>query len=302
MEPSTSRVIWKGAISFGLVHIPVAVHSATSESGPDFDWLDKRTMDPIGYKRINKKTGKEVEKENIVKGIAYEEGHYVVLTEDEIKAALPRSAQTIEIESFVSAAEIPLVFVERPYYLAPIGKGDKVYALLREALVKSQRVGIARVVIQTKQHLAALMPAGPALVLLLLRWAGEIRSIGELNLPSSGTKSAKLTPRELSMATQLIKDMSAPWKPEKFKDEFAEEVKALMKKKVKAGKTESVSQPEAEPGRTRTADIIDLTELLKRSLRGGTTRSSNAGKTKTSGSRVAKLAPKSKSASRRRSA
>jgi DNA end-binding protein Ku len=302
MEPSTSRVIWKGAISFGLVHIPVALHSATSESGPDFDWLDKRTMDPIGYKRINKKTGKEVEKENIVKGIAYEEGHYVVLTEDEIKAALPRSAQTIEIESFVSAAEIPLVFVERPYYLAPIGKGDKVYALLREALVKSQRVGIARVVIQTKQHLAALMPAGPALVLLLLRWAGEIRSIGELNLPSSGTKSAKLTPRELSMATQLIKDMSAPWKPEKFKDEFAEEVKALMKKKVKAGKTESVSQPEAEPGRTRTADIIDLTELLKRSLRGGTTRSSNAGKTKTSGSRVAKLAPKSKSASRRRSA
>ena len=302
MEPSTSRVIWKGAISFGLVHIPVALHSATSESGPDFDWLDKRTMDPIGYKRINKKTGKEVEKENIVKGVAYEEGHYVVLTEDEIKAALPKSAQTIEIESFVSAAEIPLVFVERPYYLAPIGKGDKVYALLREALVKSQRVGIARVVIQTKQHLAALMPAGPALVLLLLRWAGEIRSIGELNLPSSGTKSAKLTPRELSMATQLIKDMSAPWKPEKFKDEFAEEVKALMKKKVKAGKTESVSQPEAEPGRTRTADIIDLTELLKRSLRGGTTRSSNAGKMKTSGSRVAKLAPKSKSASRRRSA
>lgn len=113
METSTSRVFWKGAISFGLVHIPVALHSATSESGLDFDWLDKRTMDPIGYKRINKKTGKEVEKENIVNGISYEEGHYVVLTEDEIKAALPKSTPTIEIESFVSAAEIPLAFFER---------------------------------------------------------------------------------------------------------------------------------------------------------------------------------------------
>lgn len=302
METSTSRVLWKGAISFGLVHVPVALHSATSESGLDFDWLDKRTMDPIGYKRINKKTGKEVEKENIVKGISYEEGHYVVLTEDEIKAALPKSTQTIEIESFVLAAEIPLVFFERPYYLAPIGKGDKVYALLREALVKSQRVGIARVVIQTKQHLAALMPDGPALVLILLRWASEIRSIDELNLPSCGTKSAKLTTRELSMATQLIEDMSAPWKSERFKDEFAVEVMALVKKKVKAGQTESVSQPEVEPGNTRTADIIDLTALLQRSLRGGTTKSSNAGKTRSTASRGAKQTLKSKSASRRRSA
>src|SRR5450830_575276 len=302
METSTSRVFWKGAISFGLVHIPVALHSATSESGLDFDWLDKRTMDPIGYKRINKKTGKEVEKENIVKGISYDEGHYVVLTEDEIKAALPKSTQTIEIESFVSAAEIPLVFVERPYYLAPIGKGDKVYALLREALVKSRRVGIARVVIQTKQHLAALMPDGPALVLILLRWASEIRSIDGLNLPSSATKSVKLTTPELSMATQLIEDMSAPWKPERFKDEFAVEVMALVKKKAKAGQTEFVSQPEVEPGNTRTADIIDLTALLQRSLRGGTTKSSTAGKTRSTGSHGAKQTSKSKAASRRRSA
>jgi DNA end-binding protein Ku len=303
METPTSRVLWKGAISFGLVHIPVALHSATSESRLDFDWLDKRTMDPIGYKRINKKTGKEVEKENIVKGISYEEGRYVVLTDDEIKAALPKSTQTVEIESFVSAAEIPLVFFERPYYLAPIGKGDKVYALLREALVKSRRVGIARVVIQTKQHLAALMPAGPALVLILLRWASEIRSIGDLNLPSSGAKSAGLTTRELAMASQLIEDMSAPWKPEKFKDEFSDEVKALVKRKVKAGKTEAVSQPETEPGTTRTADIIDLTELLQRSLRGKTAKSSDAGKATSTESRGAKQkTPRAKPASTRRSA
>src|SRR5438105_5760014 len=168
---SNPRTLWKGAITFGLVHIPVALHSATSDTGIDFDWLDKRTMDPVGYKRVNKKTGKEVDKDDIVKGIETDDGTYVVLTDEEIKAAYPKATQTIEIEAFVPLQELPFVYLERPYYLSPFNKGDKVYALLRETLLRTGRVGIARVVIQTKQHLAALIPSGPALVLDLLRWS-----------------------------------------------------------------------------------------------------------------------------------
>jgi len=145
------RVIWKGAISFGLVHIPVALHAATSEQGLDFDWLDKRSMDPVGYKRVNKRTGREVARENIVKGIAYEEGQYVVLSQEEIAAAYPKTTQTIEIDAFVAAADIPFVYLQRPYYIAPINKAAKVYALLREILHKSGKVGIAKVVVST-QH------------------------------------------------------------------------------------------------------------------------------------------------------
>ena len=159
MATSVGRSLWKGAISFGLVHIPVALHSATSEQGVNFDWLDKRTMDPVGYKRINKRTGKEVDKDNIVKGVEYEDGQYVVLSQEEIASAYPKTTQTIGIETFVSATDIPLIYLERPYYVVPINKGEKVYALLREALLRTKRVGIARVVIQTKQHLAALVPS-----------------------------------------------------------------------------------------------------------------------------------------------
>src|SRR5438093_1138694 len=136
---SSTRVLWKGAITFGLVHIPVALHAATQSTGIDFDWLDKRTMDPVGYKRVNKKTGKEVEREQIVKGVAVEKEHYVVVTDDEIKAAYPKATQTIEIERFVPAGAIPFVYLERPYYLSPANKGDKVYALLRDALLKAKR-------------------------------------------------------------------------------------------------------------------------------------------------------------------
>src|SRR5438105_4399260 len=130
----STHALWKGAISFGLVHIPVALHAAAGDSGIDFDWLDKRSMDPVGYKRINKKTGKEITKDNIVKGVATGSGEYVVLSDDEIKAAYPKSTQTIEIEAFVPSTQLPFVYLDRPYYLAPVGKGDKVYALLRETL------------------------------------------------------------------------------------------------------------------------------------------------------------------------
>jgi DNA end-binding protein Ku len=261
---SNAHIIWNGSISFGLVNIPVALHLATKESGLNFDWLDKRTMDLVGYKRINKRTGQEIEKENIVKGIAYEKGQYVILTDEEIKHALIKSTQTIELESFVSAADIPLEYFERPYYLAPTSKSDKAYALLRETLLKTRRVGIARVVIHNKQHAAAIVPDGLALVLILMRWAHQIRPWGELELPSRRIEG--LTEREISMAEQLVEAMSETWNPEKLKDSFMDEVMEMVEEKVKTGHIESAIEYEFEPASTVSAEVIDFTELLQKSL------------------------------------
>jgi len=280
-KASAPRVLWKGAISFGLVHIPVALYSATTDHGIDFDWLDKRTMDPVGYKRINKKTGKEIAREQIVKGIEYEDGEYVVLSDKEIAAAYPKTTQTIEIETFVPADGIPFVYLERPYYVAPINRGAKVYALLRETLQRSGRVGVARVVIQTKQHLAVLVPSGPGLVLNLLRWGADIRPWTDLPLPAEDAKKAGLSERELKMAKELVEDMSTDWDPGEFKDEFKDEILRLVDKKVKAGQTETVTQPEPEESQStegRGAKIIDLTELLQRSLRGKGAKTAKAAK------------------------
>ena len=260
------RSIWKGAISFGLVHIPVSLVSATSSQGVDFDWLDKRSMDPVGYKRINKTTGKEVTKENIVKGVAFEKGRYVVLSEDEIRSAHPKSTQTIEIIAFVGSDQIPLQNIDTPYFLAPDKRGGKVYALLRETLKKTDKVALANVVLHTKQHLAALMPLESALVLVMLRWPAEVRSLDELELGTDVTKPT-LAKGELDMAKRLVEDMSADWQPEEYRDSFQEKIMALVAKKAKAGKIEDVESQEGSEER-KSADVIDLTELLKRSLAG----------------------------------
>ena len=260
------RAIWKGAISFGLVHIPVSLVSATSSQGVDFDWLDKRSMDPVGYKRINKTTGKEVTKENIVKGVAFEKGRYVVLSEDEIRSAHPKSTQTIEIIAFVASDQIPLQNIDTPYFLAPDKRGGKVYALLREALKKTGKVALANVVLHTKQHLAALMPLESALVLVMLRWPAEVRSLDELELGSDVTKPT-LAKGELDMAKRLVEDMSADWQPDEYRDSFQDKIRALVAKKAKAGKIEDVETAEGGEER-KSADVIDLTELLKRSLAG----------------------------------
>ncbi|CAI8766854.1 Non-homologous end joining protein Ku [Pseudomonas sp. IT-P253] len=267
------RAIWKGAISFGLVHIPVALVSATSSHGVDFDWLDSRSMDPVGYKRVNKVTGKEVTKEHIVKGVQYEKGRYVVLSEEEIKSAHPLSTQTIDIFAFVDSEQIPLQNIDTPYYLAPDKRGGKVYALLRETLSKTKKVALAQVVLHTRQHLAALMPLESAMVLVMLRWPGEVRSLDTLELGSEVTKP-ELAKGELDMAKRLVEDMSADWKPEDYHDSFEDKIMALVEKKANEGKIEDVETPTGEEER-KTADVIDLTELLKRSLGG-----KSAGKSK----------------------
>lgn len=257
------RAIWKGAISFGLVHVPIALHPGSSEIGIDFDWVDKRSMDPVGYKRINKRTGKEVTKENIVRGVKVRDEEYVLLTDDEIKAAYPKTTQTIEIEAFVNAAEIPLIQFERPYYLEPQAKGDKVYSLLREAMLASDVVGISRVVLHTKEYLAALIPTAHGLMLNTLRWANEIRSWTELKLPPAGRKALKDS--ELKMATQLIADMTEKWKPDAYADKFTHAIHALVAKRHKAGATKTV-EPMEETDQAA-SNVVDLSALLAQSLK-----------------------------------
>lgn len=260
------RSIWKGAIAFGLVHVPVALYPASEEDDIDFNWLDKRSMDPVGYQRINKRTGKAITKENIVKGVQQEDGTYVLVDEDEIRNAYPRTMQTIEIEAFVKAAEIPFVYLEKPYYLEPLAKADKVYALLREAMIADDVIGIARVVMHTKEHLAALMPDGPMLVLNTLRWATEVRSWDELRIPDAGKAATALKDSELKMARQLVSELTVKWKADAYRDNFAEAIQKLIKAKVAAGATEEVTPVETPVDASAPSNVVDLTALLKNSL------------------------------------
>jgi DNA end-binding protein Ku len=261
------RVIWKGAISFGLVHVPVALYPASSESGIDFDWIDKRSHDPVGYKRINKRTGKEVPSEQIVRGVKVGDDEYVLLDKDEIAAAYPKTTQTIEIESFVEPTQLPFTLLEKPYYLEPLPRGEKVYALLREAMLEAGVVGIARVVMHTKEHLATLVPAGPALMLNTLRWHEEVRPWTELKLPGEGRSGAGLKEAELKMARQLIQEMTEDWQPERYTDRFSAAIQALVDQRAQAGQAQAVTPLEAAPS-TPVSNVVDLTALLAQSLKG----------------------------------
>jgi DNA end-binding protein Ku len=265
--PASSRTLWKGAISFGLVHIPVTLHSATAESRMKFNLLDKSTMTRVGNRQVNKATGEAMPREEIVKGFEVEKDQFVVLTPDEIKAALPRSTQTIDIEAFVDREQIPSVFFHKPYYVSPAGKGgQKPFALLRETLERTGKVGIARVVISTKQHLAMLIPHGDGLVLNLLRWADEVRETAGLAWPG---EDVKVSAAELKMAEQLVDAMAGDWQPDLFHDEFRDKLMELVERKSRAGGLRTVAPlpgEEVEGG----AEVIDLTELLRRSLKGNT--------------------------------
>ncbi|MDN7546484.1 Ku protein [Burkholderia cenocepacia] len=262
------RMIWKGAISFGLVHVPVQLFPATRTVKPSFRMLDKRSMDPIGYRQINKRTGKEVTREDIVRGYEYEKERYVVLTDDEIRAANPESTQTVDILTFVDEDAVSFLYLDTPYYLVPDRKGEKVYALLRDALKDSGKIGIALVVMRDRQHLGALIPVGPMLALDTLRWQEELRPLDELSVPADDAKGAGVTARELGMAKKLIDDMSGKWTPDEYHDTFRDDILELVERKMRAGKIEEIEDRPAQTGRAA-SNVVDLTELLKRSLKGG---------------------------------
>ncbi|WP_321910616.1 non-homologous end joining protein Ku [Burkholderia cepacia] len=270
-----ARMIWKGAISFGLVHVPVQLFPATRTVKPSFRLLDRRSMDPVGYRQINKRTGREVTREDIVRGYEYEKERYVVLTDDEIRAANPESTQTVDIVTFVDEGAVSFLYLDTPYYLVPDRKGEKVYALLRDALKDSGKIGIAHVVMRDRQHLGALIPVGPLLALDTLRWQEELRPLDELSVPAGDAKRSGVSARELAMAKKLIDDMSGSWTPDEYHDTFRDDILDLVERKVRAGRIEEIEDRPAQTGRAA-SNVVDLTELLKRSLKGGSARAAEA--------------------------
>jgi DNA end-binding protein Ku len=261
-----ARSMWKGAISFGLVHIPVEMYPAVSNKGLDLTMLDRRDFSPIGFKRYNKGTGKEVVWDDIVKGYEYTNDEYVVLSEEDLRRANPEATGTIDIQAFVQAEKVPLIYYDQPYYLAPGKGGDKVYALLRETLRETGRIGIARVVIRIKQHLAALVCVGDTIVLHTLRYADEIRPADELKIPAPDAKNATISDKELKMAMALVEGMSADWEPEQYHDTYREDVLALVEKKVAAKETKTITMPGKEAEPARSSNVIDLVSLLQASI------------------------------------
>lgn len=262
-----ARVIWKGAIVFGLVHIPVDLYSGARESNLDFDWLDRRNMAPVGYERINKVTRKPVRADNIVKGYQYEKGRYVVLSDEDFLLANPKATQTVEILAFVKAGVVDPQFFDTPYRLVPGKCGEKGYALLRETLRRSGKVGVAQVVIRNNQHLALVMPAGKLLLLETLRYGDEILEAPEFELPPANLKSAGITEKELQLATRLVDDMTEEWKPTAYKDSYREDLLARVQQKIKAGLTEVLTEPSGASETGGGAQIIDLLAALKKSVK-----------------------------------
>lgn len=262
-----ARGLWKGAISFGLVNIPIELYSAEKRNDLSFSLLDKRDLAPVGYQRINKSSGETVPWEQIAKGYEYEDGRYVVLTNEDFKRANVEATQTIEIVSFVRAEEISPLYFETPYYLVPGKRGEKGYALLRETLRRSGRVGVAQVVLRTKQHLAIVTAYEEALVLIVLRYAHELRPAGELSFPAEDLNAVGVKEKEVELALRLVNDLTEAWKPEAFHDTYREDLMSLIEKRIESGDTQSVDEhEESVPEATKGADVIDLMALLKRSV------------------------------------
>jgi len=264
-----ARGLWKGAISFGLVNVPVELFSAQKRSAEiDLTMLDRRDLAPVGYKRVNKATGKEVPWDDVVKGYEYEDDKYVVLSEEDFRRANPEAAKTVDIMAFVDVKDIAPLYFETPYYLAPGKRGEKAYALLRDAMARAGKAGIASVVIRTKQYLAAVLPQGEALVMNTLRYHSELKSAGELDIPEK-VKGHKPSAKELDMALRLIDDMADQWKPERYHDTYHEDLMKRIEAKIKAGQTEEITEPEKEERPAKGAEVVDLMALLRKSVQGG---------------------------------
>ena len=256
-----ARGLWKGAISFGLVNVPVELHSAKKRSAElDMTMLDKRDLAPVGYKRVNKSTGKEVPWGDVVKGYEYQDDKYVVMSDEDFRRANPEAAKTVDIQAFVELADIAPQYFETPYYLVPGKRGEKAYALLRETLKKAGKAGIASVVIRTKQYLAALIAQDELLVLNTLRYHDELKKASEFDIPP-----AKVTAKETDMAMRLVEDMAGEWQPQKYKDTFRDDLMKRIEEKVKAGQTEEITAPEKERKGDK-GEVIDLMSALKKSL------------------------------------
>jgi DNA end-binding protein Ku len=255
------RALWKGAISFGLIYVPVELHTASKENTLPLHMLDSRDFASVGYQRVNKKTGKEVDWSHIVKGYEYKKGEYVALAEADFKHANVKASETIEIDTFCDVSQIPAMYYEKPYYLAPAKGGDKVYALLRQALESTGKVAIATFVMHQRQHLCAIAPQASSLMLLTLRFADEV-------LPAAERKTtAKISSAELAMAKQLVQSMEGTFTATKFKDTYRADLKRRIQEKIRNKETHSLDVAEPDRDVRPKAQVIDLMAALKASLK-----------------------------------
>jgi DNA end-binding protein Ku len=258
--------IWKGSISFGLLNIPVVLQKAGEGKDLSFSMLDEKDLSPIKYKKVNGKTGHEVPWPRIVKGYEYEDGQYVIMNKEDFKAANPKATQTIDIEDFVSFDEIDLMFFEKPYYLVPQKNGIKGYFLLCEALKKTNKVAISKIVIRTKMHLACIMAKGDYLILEMLRFGHEVLEVDEVDYLKD-TEKPKFHAKEIKMAEELIEGMTGKWDPEQYKDTYEDDIMRIINLKIKAGEGHEIDYgelPKEEKGNTGT--VVDLMPLLRKSL------------------------------------
>jgi DNA end-binding protein Ku len=254
-----ARAIWKGSISFGLVNIPIALYPATRREELRFRLLRKSDLSPVNYKRVAEKDGKEVPWDQIVKGYEYEKGKYVVLKDEDFGRVDLEATQTVDIQDFVVQEEIDPIFFYKPYYLEPQKGGDKAYVLLHDALKDGGKVGIAKVVIKTREYLAGVKPEDGVLVLELMHFADELADPGKLHIP----KKIEVGKREMNMAKSLIDSMSSKWNPEKYKDDYREALMEVIEEKVEAGGKEIEEKPKKAPKPTK---VIDLVSVLQKSL------------------------------------
>jgi DNA end-binding protein Ku len=254
------RALWKGAISFGLIYVPVELNTASKENTLPLHMLDSRDFSPVGYHRVNKKTGKEVDWSHIVKGYEYKKNAFVALADADFKHANVKASETIEIDTFCDVSQIPAMYYEKPYYLAPTKGGEKVYTLLRQALDSTHKVAVATFVMHQRQHLCAISPEGTSLMLLTLRFADEV-------LPASGSKSpAKISAAELNMAKQLVESMEGDFNANKFKDTYRDDLKRRVQEKIKRKETHSLEVEEPVSDDRPKAQVLDLMAALKASL------------------------------------
>jgi DNA end-binding protein Ku len=270
------RAVWKGSISFGLVNIPIELYSAVRDHRPKFRLLHAKDESPVQYERICQSEGKSIAWDDLVKGYEYEKGHFVVLTKDDFKTAAVEKTKTIDILDFVDPNEIDERYFETPYYLQP-GKGaDRAYALLREAMKDTGKVGIAKIILRDAQHLASVEAHGDAIVLTMMRFADELADLADFRFP----KAADTRPAELKMAQQLIENLAAEWNPEKYTDEYRDNLLKVIRAKLK-GRKAKLTERETP----RQAEVVDLMARLQASLEGkgrgaGTRSRTTASKTK----------------------
>lgn len=267
-----ARSMWKGSIAFGLVNIPVELYSATRDHRPKFRLLHAKDEEPVKYERVCQKEGKAVAWEDLVKGYEYAKGQFVVLTKDDFKTAALEKTRTIDILDFVDPKEVDERYFETPYYLLA-GKGsERAYVLLREAIRASEKIGIAKMILRDAQHLAAVEAIGDALVLTMMRFSDELVDLKEFDFP----KKADVRPAELKMAQQLIGNLVSGWKPDKYTDEYKENLLRVIDAKVKGKKPKLIDEDRTP----KQAEVVDLMARLRASLEGRGTKGAAAGSSK----------------------